>query len=54
VNTANNFTKTIKNFYDDIEFEADIKLKRGQNRIRIEVRDINDKIIPKEFVIEIR
>ncbi len=54
INHANGNAATIKNFYDDIEFEVDIKLKRGQNQISIEVRDINDKIIQKQFVIEIR
>lgn len=54
INRSNGHTVTIKRFYDDIEFEADTKLKRGKNLISVEVRDINDKIVTKEFVIEIR
>ncbi|MGD9201557.1 MAG: hypothetical protein PVI26_08350, partial [Chitinispirillia bacterium] len=53
-NFLNNFSREIKQFGTDIDFDLDIKLKRGINNIAIEVHDVSDRIMKKEFTIEVR
>ncbi len=54
LNRATGELKYTSNFTNDIDFDFDIELKRGRNTIEILVRDINDRDIRKEVVIEVR
>jgi len=54
INAANNSTISFKKFTNDVDFTFAVPMKRGQNKITIEVRDVNDKIITKGCTIEIR
>jgi hypothetical protein len=39
----------------DLELEFDIELKRGQNRLSVDVRDINDRIFSqRDLIVEVR
>jgi hypothetical protein len=39
----------------DLEMEFDIELKRGQNRLSVDVRDINDRIFSvKDLIVDVR
>lgn len=53
-NKTSGDVESLKNFTSYIDFDFDIELKRGRNQIIIEVRDVNDRIIPKEITIEVR
>ncbi len=46
--------ESLRNFTTDIDFEFDIKIVRGKNRILIRVRDIIDRDVFKNVVIEVR
>ncbi len=54
INKLSGDIKSLKKFTTDIDFDFDINLKRGRNPIIIEVRDVNDRIITRDLVIEIK
>lgn len=53
-NRTSGDVKSLKNFTNDIDFDFDIELVRGQNKITIVVHDINDKYTRKEITIEVK
>lgn len=53
-NESSGDTKSLKNFTTDIDFDFDIELKRGENKINIKVRDINDRDTYKQCTILVK
>lgn len=47
-------TKTKNKFYNDNDFDFNIKLNRGRNTVNIIVKDKNDRQVQNSLVIEIR
>jgi len=55
VNKTSGDSESMKNFTTYIDFDFDIELKlKTRNMITIEVRDVNDRIMTKDIVIEVR
>lgn len=53
-NTRNGDGVVINRFTNDIEFEADLALEKGKNRIAISVQDMRDRIYNRECLIEVK